>query len=205
MNLLFLVPVACAFQNSFVQLQIINTSFQDGREIAVKGSLAQLVSLSAAVRNISIASRLFQNSWLIGCIGCKFTVQSCQFEGLANAFGHFAGGKVVLDSVRFQSCIRPVTVQENCRGSNITGKDGRLKYEGGDVVVKNCGFTGTYTDAEDTPGGAIEIRNGNSLTLKADQSTGNFFDRCHSGNGWGAAVFAEVKSFTCSNLIYVNR
>lgn len=202
MNILLLVHVGYAFQNSFGQLQIVSTRFYDGREIAVKGSLAQLASVSAALRNISITSRLFQNSWLIGCVGCKFTVQSCQFEDLANAFGHFAGGKVVLDSVRFERCIRPVTAEGNCRG--YVGTTGRLTYNGVDVLVKDCGFTGTFTDESNTPGGAIEIRNGKSLDLRAEQSTGNFFDNCHSGNGWGAALFAEVSSFTCSNLICRN-
>lgn len=187
-----LVLAALCLADAQVRVSLFNTTFQEGRDLVHQGALGQFVSVCALLSKISITSRLAQNSFLFDSTRGSFSVRDSHFDGLANSFGHFSGGKVLLDSTSFRRSVRPVTADYDCDGQTEAG---RVKEEN-NVNVRNCTFVG-LTSQTDPEGGAIRVSGDVSLTITGDESGKTEFRQCSSTNGWAAAVYAHVSSFQC--------
>lgn len=184
----------------FASVSLINTTFNEGRSFGTAGALGHFVSACVTLSKISITSRLSQNAFLFDSRGGTFSCRDSEFEGLANHFGHFYGGRVSLESLSFRNSIRPVTGEASCRG--IAGAD-RLNEETGDITVMACTFVGLDGgDDYHSEGGAIRLVGGGSLTITGDPWCRTEFHRCTSWSGWGVAVFAQVRSFTCDWVLF---
>ena len=194
-----LVSRCHCFDDSLVRVSLFNTTFTEGRDHSHRGALGQFVSVFADLSKISITSRLAQKSFLFDCVCGQFSARDSEFEGLSNFFGHFSGGKVVLNSLSFKRCVRPVTAAgEDC--SDRTGQ-GRLNKSTGDITVKGCTFVRCSSGSQ-PEGGAIWLKGGGSLVIDGGSGVGETqFINCTSTNGWGAAVFAQVQSFQCNTLL----
>ena len=192
-SIMFFLRAASAscFGGSLTRLQLVNTSFNEGREIGVgldsgSGSLVQLASTCALFSNLSVISRLHHAACLVGCVDCAFRLSHSTLEGLANRFGQFLNGRVAMESVSFDKCIRPVTMTSfTCPQTGQSAQISQRQTATTSFEVRGCSFRKCQGD-RNQPGGGAWIGGG---SIYLDDIS---FHECYGSNGWGMGLYAKV-------------
>lgn len=184
---------ASCFGESLVRVHLVNVSFNEGRDPGlVYGSLVQFSHTNSIVSNISIVSRLLQKSFLFDCVECSFSCYRGEFDGLSNHFGHFSGGNIRLEALKFQRSVRPVTADEyDCHGS----ERGRVDIINTSLTLTSCWFYNIQGPRG--PGGAVCVWNAPYFLLTFCQ-----FINCSAENGWGSAVYANTATVSCCVCLF---
>ena len=111
--MIFLVANLCLCVSTWnltpVKLEIVKSSFQEGRNAnSQNGLVADLSSVTAVLSKVGITSSTKLGASLVHTVDTNLHVRGCHFASLANRFGEFAASNVLVEDSSFRNSARPL-------------------------------------------------------------------------------------------------